>query len=82
MMKLSGNKFTHEQIIQASILDQVNFLAWAQTKDGAKGRNRPKSIVALLNEKEEEAKECIFASGEDFERARMKLLKEIDKNGY
>lgn len=77
MVALSGCPVTQDQIIQASILDRVNFLAWAQTKDGAKGINKPKSIVDLLMNREENQSSCVFDSAEDFEKARAQIIKEL-----
>ena len=47
-MAISGSKLTIEQNLLARILDSVNFIAWAQTQDAEKNRNRPKSILDVL----------------------------------
>lgn len=54
-MAISGQKLTLEQNLLARIADTVNFIAWAQTEDAQKNRNRPKSILELLlgNDKKE-----------------------------
>ena len=54
-MAISGQKLTLEQNLLARIADTVNFIAWAQTEDARKNRNRPKSILELLlgNDKKE-----------------------------
>lgn len=47
-MAISGSKLTIEQNLLARLVDSVNFLAWAQTTDAEKNRNRPKSILDVL----------------------------------
>lgn len=43
-------------IVQTAILDCLNILVWQRTKDGAKGRNQPKSMVNKLLGKDDEFK--------------------------
>jgi len=45
-------------------------------KDGQKGRNQPKSIVDSINKPVKVKEELVFTSGEEFEKARNKILKE------
>ena len=73
-MKMVGAKVTMETTLLSFIVDGINLLLWAKTKDGAKGINRPKAILSSLYEKESE-KVSTYVSGEDFEKARQKLLK-------
>lgn len=35
--------------LDAMTVDLLNIIAWQKSKNGAKGTNRPKSIVAMLN---------------------------------
>lgn len=46
--KMIGCELTTSQILSALMLDSLNMLVWFKTKDGIKGRNRPKSIYKLL----------------------------------
>ena len=71
-MKLSGAKAPSEIILLASIIDRLSVLVWMQTKDAQKGRNRPKSLMSLLFPKE--TKTTVYKTGEDFEKARKKLI--------
>ena len=71
-MKLSGAKAPSEIILLASIIDRLSVLVWMQTKDAQKGRNRPKSLMSLLFPKETKA--TVYKTGEDFEKARKKLI--------
>ena len=60
----------------ARLTASVNTVAWLLTKDGRKGRNRPKSIYEQLardNNKEPEV--TGFRSGKEFEAARYEILR-------
>mgnify|MGYP001356934924 CR=1 FL=1 len=76
--KINGIETIDEQIMLASILDQVNMLVWLQTEDGHKGINRPGSVLEQLfgrGEKEKRSDEVVgYRSGEEFEKARQQLL--------
>lgn len=77
---ITGQQISLSDTILAAILDKVNWLAWAQTRDGQKGRNRPKSILAdILGEKKESAN-MAFDSGEEFEAYRKKLIERSEQN--
>ena len=76
-MKLSGSKISIEQSLLASIADRLGILICQKTKDVAKGNNVPKSILATLNgetEEKEQSEMRVFESGEEFLKARAKLL--------
>ena len=63
-MFLSGQKQLLDRILMARMVDELSFLSWANSKDGQKNRNRPKSVLqSLLGiEKKEE-----YATFEDFD---------------
>ena len=67
-MRMAGEKATRKEILLASIADRLGTLVWFQTKDGAKGINRPESIAeTLLGGKREDNSEVMaFDTGEDF----------------
>lgn len=71
-MKLSGVTVSTDTMLLAAAVDRLSLLVWMKTKDAEKGRNRPKSILDAFSEKE--SKTSSYASGEDFMRAREKLL--------
>ena len=76
--RLSGLFVRQDTIFLASIFDQVNVLRWMQTIDAQKGRNRPEPILPVILgiDKNTQAGEVLlFDSGEEFERARERLLK-------
>lgn len=81
-MILSGQKTDTETTLLAALLDRVTWLAWAQTKDGRKNRNRPESVLGLLLGEDRKTKSNImsFATGEDFEAYRQKLIERGNTN--
>lgn len=72
-MKLSGTTVPTNTLLFARMTDILHLLLWAQTKDGQKNRNRPKSIVdALLHRDEPKDSKYdvrIFRSPEEFMNA-------------
>lgn len=78
VQKASGVKTNDTELLMASILDGVNFLVWAKTKDAEKGRNRPKSVVEklIIKEKEKDPDIMTFATAEEFDRAMERFNRE------
>ena len=56
MRALSGRRYSSIEILIAAALDRLSTLIWFQTKDGLKGRNRPKSIVESMTREEKHEK--------------------------
>lgn len=73
-MKLSGQTVPLETMLLASIVDKLSILIWFQTKDGQKGRNRPRMITDILLKQEKESEILAFRSGEEFEKERHRLI--------
>lgn len=72
-MRLSGAKAAPNTLLLAAGVDALRVLIWQQTKDGAKGVNRPGSVLAeLLGEEQEER--YGFDSAEDFDAWRAQML--------
>lgn len=68
MREITGMKTNDEITMLAAILDETRQLAWMFSKDGARGRNRPKSVLKeLAREKEHNVKS--FESLEEFRKA-------------
>ena len=68
-MRISDSKLTTDQTLLALVADNTRAIAWLNSSDGAKGMNRPKSLVeALIGEKKitENAIET-FETGQDFD---------------
>lgn len=61
-------------ILLAVIADGVKLLAWMQTRDGQKGRNRPASITSKMTEVEKPKEYKTFDTAEAFEAARARAL--------
>lgn len=71
-MAISGTKLTLEQTILARMADDIAFIAWAQTEDARKNRNRPKSILqTLLGDTKKEKLESFTA--EEFDKKWKEL---------
>ena len=70
--KAAGMKLDLDTMLNAAMLDRLTALVWMRSKDGAKGRNRPKSVLeSLTKDNETEA----FGTAEDFENARREILR-------
>lgn len=78
-MTISGSLVPADTLLQAIAADALNILVWMQTKDGRRGRNRPKSIVDLITKKRTSNLE-VFDSVEEFEKRRKELINEV-QNG-
>ena len=48
MRAYSGSRARGRDLLLAAAVDRLSMLVWFQTKDGVKGRNRPKSIVEAM----------------------------------
>ena len=76
--KLEGIKASPETIILARVHDLVNAILWTKTKDAERGKNFPKSLAALfMEDNETESKAAHFATGEEYEEARRKIIEKI-----
>lgn len=76
-MALQDMTVTLEQMLMAMTVDSLNLLVWFQSEDGQKGRNRPKSILDILQGKEKITKHndiLSFSSAEAFERERERRI--------
>ena len=75
-MKMTGQKVKLDTMLLASAVDKLSLLVWTKTKDGQKGRNKPTSLVESINKPVKVKEELVFATGEEFERVRNKILRE------
>lgn len=76
-LKMSKQRVSLDTSLLAGISDSLNMLVWMNSVDGQKGRNRPTLITSLLSEQKEKNENVTFASGEDFENYRNRLIAEI-----
>lgn len=65
-MAVSGAKIQNSVALQAAIIDRLSLLLWLQTKDGAKGSNRPKSLLDELTSEKQDSTISAFSSGDEF----------------
>ena len=75
-MKLSGMRTSNEILLLAYAVDRLSVLIWQNTKDGQKGKNRPKSIAdAILNgDMVKQHRTTGFDTPEAFMNAREKII--------
>ena len=74
-MKLANQTVSFETMLLAGVFDKVSMLFWSKTKDAEKNKNRPSSVVEMLNGKQSNAKEVVsFTSGKEFEAKRQRIL--------
>lgn len=76
-MKISGQKVDTQTLMLAGIVDRLSWLVWSKTKDAQSGLNRPKSVLDSLYPQEKDV--SVFASGEDFEQERNRIIAERSK---
>ena len=78
-LAMAGETATTAELLRAAALDRLTTLCWMQSKDGAHGRKRPPSVVAVISGKAKQnpsnAKPVAFDTPADFERARARILK-------
>lgn len=75
-LKLAGMPVDTNTLMLAAMVDHLAFLAWAQTENGAKGVNRPQSVVnSLLHAQEQRKTDCLsFDTADEFEKMRNRIL--------
>ena len=63
-------------LLLGEIIDLLRWLRWAQTEDGAKGKNRPDSMVEFLTTPPVEKKTPRgFKTAEEFEAAYERFIR-------
>lgn len=78
MRGLTGVNMSRTEMLLAVIADGIRTLVWFKTKDGQKGRNRPKSLLEeLRGASHSQDAPVSFASVEEFEAARKRILSEV-----
>lgn len=83
--KMAGRTWSMDTMLLAAIADRLGTLIWMFSEDGAKGRNRPDSIVRMLSGDTADkpaggSSLQTFASGDDFRR-RWDELTQQQKGG-
>lgn len=77
-MRMAKETATQQELLTAAMLDRLTTLCWMQSKDGARGFNRPPSVLAVIcgkenTEKSKAARPVAFDSPADFDRAWAEL---------
>ena len=72
MRKISGVPVSINTLLLASIADALHVLVWQNTKDGAKGRNKPTLIAEKLTETPKE--ESGFNTIDEFRKWREEMI--------
>lgn len=73
-MKINGVTAGPDTLILANTYDVCRMLLWAQTEDGAKGRNRPKSLADtfIVKKKVDHSHDL---TPKEYQRIRNRILK-------
>lgn len=73
--KKAGQRLPINELLQCAIVDRIGQLVWMQSKDGAKGVNRPKLILEALEMSGPGRDESAgYSSPAEFEAARRRII--------
>ncbi|WP_125767360.1 DUF5361 domain-containing protein [Lapidilactobacillus wuchangensis] len=73
-LKLNNLKVDLDTLLLATAVDRLSLLVWSKTVDGQKGRRQPKSLAQLLQTTEVDRQKLSFASGQEYEAVRARLI--------
>lgn len=73
-MAMAGLQYDPALLLSAAAVDRLTTLAWMQTNDGQRGRNRPASIVEAMTRGKADGEARGFASIADYELARKRAI--------
>ena len=73
-LKLNNVSMSQNDIMLISILDRLNILVWQKTKDGQKGKNKPKLILGEILKPSKKEDIETFTDGDSFDRRRKELI--------
>lgn len=80
--RLSGARYDKNTLLLAAIADRLSILVWHGTKDGQKGKNKPKMIMdTLLSGPKKSQQTESYATPEEYLAAREKIVEEINHGG-
>lgn len=75
MRKISGVDQPITLLLLATIADALHVLVWQNTKDGARGRNKPALIAESLISEKKETESSGFETVEEFRAWRESMLR-------
>lgn len=73
-MKITGAKVQPDFLLLAAAVDRLSMIVWSKTKDAEKGRNRPKSLVDILNGKEKNGNVMAFETADEWEAEKARII--------
>ena len=79
-MKMTESEMGLTDTLLAGIFDRLSLLVYSQTADAQKGINYPKLIMSSITDKKDKPSQG-FATGEDYEKERKRILQSIKKGG-
>ena len=77
-MKMIGAELTRSELLQTVIADYLALIVWSKTRDGQKGRNKPKPLRDVITKGKNNSDIVGFTTHDDFERVRQQILSEVD----
>ena len=80
-MAMADMRYTLDTLLSAGILDRLSILIWQKTEDAQQNRNKPVSLTDILTGNAEKSVGLSFASGEEFEKERNRILKGVGADG-
>ena len=72
--KIAKRRLTLNDALLAATVDKLNQILWTKTEDARRGRNKPQSILDML-EHPAERQHQTFSSIEAFERRRAQIMR-------
>lgn len=75
---------TATEIMMAAMIDRLSLLAWGQTTDAQKGKNRPQMLMDLLTKAKGESDNGLeaYTTPEAFEAARRRIMEGGGDSGH
>lgn len=77
---ISGTRYKTDTMLLAGIADRLSILAWQGTKDGQKGRNRPRMLIDEMTKKKQR-ENISYSTPEEYLAAREKIVERINNGG-
>lgn len=82
--KITDAPASTSELLMAAMVDRLSLLAWGQTTDAMKGKNRPKMLMDLLTKDKGQAAGDVEAydTPEAFEAARRRIMEGGGNGGH
>lgn len=76
-MLISGTRYKADTLLLAGIADRLSILAWMKTKDGQKGRNKPRMLVDEMTRVRKPRDTVSYGTPEEYLAARARIVERI-----